>query len=170
MSLPVSKRRREACPRLIWRVEAKAWALLGYSFLAGRHADYRPGSPDLRLVQDALNEVQILTVPDGAPTLSAQQRWALCAPTGSPHRFASDRLLHTDLAPDNVLVGERAHLVDWAWPTRGAAWIDPAILALRLIAAGHSPRQADAIARTFPSWKSADLVSKCAFATANARL
>ncbi|MFJ5776954.1 aminoglycoside phosphotransferase [Streptomyces sp. NPDC093094] len=160
----------QACPRLVWQVRAKGWELLGYQYLAGRHADYRPGSPDLHLVRAALHEVQCLAVPDSVPTLPAQRRWADYAPPGTVELFAGDALLHTDLAPDNVLVGERAHLVDWAWPTRGAAWIDPAILAMRLLAAGHTPQEADAVADTFPSWKGAGIDAKAAFAAANARL
>ncbi|WAZ19124.1 aminoglycoside phosphotransferase [Streptomyces cinnabarinus] len=160
----------DACPRLMWRVQVKGWELLGYQFLAGRHADYRPGSPDLHLVRAALTEVQCLTVPPRARVLSAQERWASYAAPGTADLFAGDALLHTDLAPDNVLVAERACLVDWAWPTRGAAWIDPAIWALRLLAAGHTPQEADAAAGAFPSWKRADDISKSAFATASARL
>lgn len=159
-----------ACPRLMWQVRERGWVLLGYQYLAGRHADYRPGSPDLPLVQAAVDEVQRLTVGDSAHVLPAQQRWAPYAPAGTAQLFAGDALLHTDLSPDNVLVGDRAHLVDWAWPTRGAAWIDPAILTLRLLAAGHTPGEADAIADGFPSWKHADPASKAAFAAANARL
>ncbi|MGC0334341.1 hypothetical protein RKD23_007331 [Streptomyces sp. SAI-170] len=160
----------KACPRLIWQVQERGWVLLGYQYLAGRHADYRPGSPDLHLVRAAVDEIQCLTVADTARALPAQQRWGPYTRPGTAHLFAGDTLLHTDLAPDNVLVGDRAHLVDWAWPTRGAAWIDPAILSLRLLSAGHTPREADAIADTFPSWKHAEAGSKAAFAAANARL
>ncbi|MFD1535587.1 hypothetical protein [Nonomuraea guangzhouensis] len=35
----------------------------------------------------------------------------------------------TDYNPLNMLIAEgRALLIDWAWPTRGAGWIDPACL------------------------------------------
>lgn len=59
------------------------------------------------------------------------------------------------LEPGNVLVNGRAYLVDWAWPTRGAAWIDPACLAVWLIASGHSPYSAESCAARVPSWQSA---------------
>jgi hypothetical protein len=36
-----------------------------------------------------------------------------------------DALLHTDFNPLNILVGpDRVWMIDWAWPTRGAAFID----------------------------------------------
>ncbi|MFE0792384.1 hypothetical protein [Streptomyces mutabilis] len=63
---------------------------------------------------------------------------------------------------------DRAHIIDWAWPTRGAAWIDPAILILRLLEAGHTLVEADAFARRFPSWLTAPAKATKAFAAANA--
>ncbi|WP_158734445.1 hypothetical protein [Streptomyces sp. NRRL F-2747] len=64
---------------------------------------------------------------------------------------------------------DRAHLIDWAWPTRGAAWIDPAVLILRLMEGGHSAEAADAWARgEFPSWAAARHTAVAAFSEANA--
>ncbi|MFG2476526.1 hypothetical protein [Streptomyces fagopyri] len=118
----------------------------------GRHADYAPGSPDLPLVEAALTEMQAVTAPADVEIKDAVDRWADYAPPGTVHYFGGDTLLHTDFAPDNVLiVGGRAHLVDWAWPTRGAAWIDPGALALRLMDAGHPVEAAVAFAGRFPS-------------------
>ncbi|MER6470973.1 hypothetical protein [Streptomyces collinus] len=90
------------------------------------------------------------------------------APPGTAHLLASTTRLHTDLAPHNVLVDNRAHLIDWAWPTRGAAWIDPAVLILRLLEAGHSLTSAESVARQFPSWRSAPRPAAQAFTAANA--
>ncbi|MFD4261387.1 hypothetical protein ACFWR9_28105 [Streptomyces sp. NPDC058534] len=67
-----------------------------------------------------------------------------------------------------ALSHDRAHIIDWAWPTRGAAWIDPAILILRLLEAGHTLVEADAFACRFPSWRTAPAEAKEAFASANA--
>lgn len=50
----------------------------------------------------------------------------------------------------------RGVLVDWAFVSRGAAWLEPAMLLPWLIGAGHSPRQADEWAGRFPSWAQAD--------------
>lgn len=159
-----------ACPRLYWHIEAGGWVLLGYEVLAARHADYHPGSPDLPLVATALAELQEVAAPANIPIKVAEQRWAAYAPPGTAGLFAGTTLLHTDFAPDNVLVDERAHLIDWAWPTRGAAWIDPAVLALRLLDSGHTTAEADAFACTFASWRNADPAAKTAFAAACAAL
>ncbi|MEV0707945.1 phosphotransferase [Nocardia aurea] len=58
------------------------------------------------------------------------------------HGFArGNTLLHTDLRPDNMI--RRADgsvvVVDWAWPCRGAAWIDLVGLAPSLVRAGTDP-------------------------------
>ena len=63
-------------------------------------------------------------------------------------------LLHTDWKADNVLIiaDGRAWLVDWAWASRGAAWIDPALWAIWLIASGHSAEGANSLAGQHPAW------------------
>jgi hypothetical protein len=157
-----------ACPRLYWHIETAGWDLLGYEVIQGRHADYAPGSDDLPLVTAAVEELQQTTAPADIAIKAAEQRWAAYAPPGTAGLFAGDTLLHTDLAPHNVLVDERAHIIDWAWPTRGAAWIDPAVLILRLMEAGHSLASADSVARRLPSWRSAPAPAVRAFAAANA--
>jgi len=54
-----------------------------------------------------------------------------------------DALLHTDVNPLNILLGpDRTWIMDWAWPTRGAAFIDAACFLIRAMAAGHSASQA----------------------------
>lgn len=159
----------EACPRLLWRVEAAGWDLLGYEYLDGRHADYTPGSPDLALVAGAVVELQRVELPTDAPVKDAAQRWAAYAGGEDTSPLAGATLLHTDLAPHNVLVTDRAHLIDWAWPTRGAAWIDPAVLILRLMEAGHSAAEADAWAHRLPSWAGAPRAGVQLFSDANAR-
>ncbi|MGW3625503.1 aminoglycoside phosphotransferase [Streptomyces sp. NPDC000880] len=157
-----------ASPRLLWHVQAGGWDLIGYQRLTGRHADYAPGSPDLPLVAHAVAEVQATPCPD-IDLKRAEQRWATYAGPAGVDQLAGDTLLHTDLAPHNVLITGRAHVIDWAWPTRGAAWIDPAVLILRLMEAGHTPADADTWARaSFPSWASASHASVTAFCEANA--
>ncbi|MER8009679.1 aminoglycoside phosphotransferase [Streptomyces sp. NPDC094149] len=157
-----------SCPRLYWHIETAGWDLLGYEVLQGRHANYTPGSKDLPLITAALEELQTITAPADLAIKSAEQRWAAYAPPGTAHLFAGDTLLHTDLAAHNVLIDQRAHIIDWAWPTRGAAWIDPAVLILRLLEAGHSLSSADGIARQLPSWRNAPAPAVQAFAAANA--
>ncbi|MFE3099465.1 phosphotransferase [Nocardia tengchongensis] len=56
-------------------------------------------------------------------------------------RAGGDTLLHTDLRPDNLLIdtGGSVSVVDWAWPCRGAAWLDLAALAPAIASAGVDP-------------------------------
>lgn len=160
-----------SCPRLYWHLEVDGWSLLGYEVVDGRHADYTPGSPDLPLVEAALAELQGITAPADVEIKDAVDRWAEYALPGTLQHFDGDALLHTDYAPDNVLItGGRARLVDWAWPTRGAAWIDPGALALRLMDAGHPVDAAVAFAGRFPSWRSAVPEALAAFGAATAAL
>lgn len=176
----VAAQRREAavapylptsCPRLYWHLELGGWSLLGYEMIHGRHADYTPGSPDLPLVEAALVELQSVTAPAGIGIKDAFDRWADYASPGSLHYFEGNTLLHTDFAPDNLLItGDRARLIDWAWPTRGAAWIDPGALILRLMDAGHSVEEALAFASRFPSWRDAKAEALAAFSSATAAL
>jgi thiamine kinase-like enzyme len=82
-----------------------------------------------------------------------------------------DALLHTDFNPLNVLLGlDRVWIVDWAWPTRGAAFIDAACLLIRAMAAGHSAEQAETLACLCPGWRQAPSVAIDIFALASARL
>lgn len=160
-----------SCPRLYWHLEIGGWSLLGYEVLSGRHANYSPGSPDLPLVEAALTELQQVTAPADIEIKTAVERWADYAPPGTVRCFSGNTLLHTDFAPDNVLVADgRARLIDWAWPTRGAAWIDPGALALRLMDAGHTAESAVAFASRFPSWQNADPKALAALGTATAAL
>jgi aminoglycoside phosphotransferase (APT) family kinase protein len=56
---------------------------------------------------------------------------------------AGSSLLHTDLHPLNILVSDRARVIDWAWSRLGAAWVDAAYLIIRLIDEGHEPDAAE---------------------------
>lgn len=158
-----------SCPRLRWHLRAAGWDLIGYEHLVARHPDYTPGSADLPLVARALVELQNTPCPD-IDLKRAEHRWSGYAGPAGVGQLVGDTLLHTDLAPHNMLVTDRAHLIDWAWPTRGAAWIDPAVLILRLMEAGHTAEAADGWARAqFPSWAAAPHASVAAFSDANAR-
>lgn len=86
--------------------------------------------------------------------------------------LGGDTLLHTDYNPENVLItaGGAARLIDWAWPSRGAAWIDPCVLIVRLIAAGHAPEQAERCVGSVPAWQAAPPEGIDAFAAASVRL
>ncbi|MFM9614951.1 protein kinase family protein [Streptomyces niveiscabiei] len=159
-----------ASPRLKWRVRAGGWDLLGYDHAPGHPADLTPGSPDLPLVARALQEVHNTPRP-GVELRNAENRWGSWVRDADPQLLAGDTLLHTTLTPDDLLVGDRAHLVGWSQATVGAAWIDPAVLILRLMAAGHAAYDADLWARRqFPAWAGAPRASVDAFSVANSRV
>ncbi|GAA0352972.1 hypothetical protein [Streptomyces blastmyceticus] len=68
-----------------------------------------------------------------------------------------DALLHTDINPDNLTVEEvGSWIIDWAWPTCGPAFIDPACFVVQLIAAGHSSESAESWAAGCTAWANAD--------------
>lgn len=119
------------------------WNLLGFERIPGDHPK----------VVNALLHLPDITCPAGIEVKRAEDRWA--AYTKTPELLAGTSLLHTEWAPGNVLVADRACLVDWAWPTRGAAWMDPACLAVWLTAYGHAPPSAESWAARIPSWQSA---------------
>lgn len=162
---------RDLSPRLLWRVTGE-WDVLGFEAVQGRHADYQPGSPDVPQVVRSMTRLGERTVPD-LPVKRAEHRWRHYV--GSPEElewFKGDRLLHTDYNPVNVLIaGDTALLIDWAWPTKGAAWLDPACLILRLMAGGgHSAEQAESAVANTPAWQNAPEEGIQVLARANVRL
>jgi hypothetical protein len=157
-------------PRLLWHVEAGGWNVLGFEHVPGRHADYSPGSADLPKVVEAMGVLGEIRCPD-LPVKRSEQRWAGYVEDGAAlELLRGDTLLHTDYNPLNILIAERARIVDWAWPTRGAAWIDPACLVLRLMAAGHAAAAAEAWAAEAPAWGSASREAVDMFAAASQRM
>jgi hypothetical protein len=150
----IVRQRREAminpvvapvAPRLLWHAQTAGWDLLAFeAVLQARHPDYRAGSLDLLRVVQVMNRLSRIPCPD-LPVKHAPQRWAeyLEDPT-TAYLLEGDRLLHSDFSPDNILITpDREWIIDWAWPTRGAGWIDPACWVFRLIAAGHHPASAE---------------------------
>jgi hypothetical protein len=157
-------------PRLLWRVQDE-WDMLGFELVKGGHADYAPGSPDFLAVASLMAVLGGIRCPD-EPVKHAPHRWRgyVDAP-GDLGWLDGDRLLHTDWSPSNVLItGGRGLLVDWAWPTRGAGWIDPACLIIRLIAAGHTPPSAESVVHDVPAWQGAASEGLAVFAGACARM
>ena len=164
---------RELSPRILCHVEADGWNVLAFECISGRHADYSPGSADLPLVLDTMRRLGETPCPDLPSMKLAPQRWAAYY-DDDPSALAfldGNTLLHTDWNPFNVLIGDgTAHLIDWAWPTRGAAWIDPACLVVRLIAAGHTPGDAENVAQRTPAWEAACPHAIDTFSAALARM
>lgn len=166
-----------AGPSLRWQVDVDGWLLLGLEHVAGRHADLRPGSADLPVLAAALDQTAARLTPTPLnPGQPLAARWAYPLGWGKlldhppewldgwtrahlPHLADLERaapalidgatLVHTDPVPQNWLIdGGRARLVDWAWPARAAAWIDAALVVVRLMDAGHTPDDAEQWAQT----------------------
>ncbi|GAA4795465.1 hypothetical protein [Streptomyces ziwulingensis] len=158
-------------PPLLWDVEAEEWLVLGFDVVDGRSADFAPGSPDLALVVDAISEIGRLSLPPVAQDW-VETRWdRFTADSLEAELFRGDSLLYTDINPSNFLVEKRrVWAVDWAWPTRGAGFIDPALLVIQLIAAEHTPGDAEKWAERLPSWREATSQAVDAFAAANLRM
>jgi hypothetical protein len=164
-------------PRLLWTVETGGWLLAGYAFVPGRHADLAPGSPDIPAATGVVSRLaEKLTrspMPDLTPLATKYQRFAgwewlanqhadLLDPWEKQHldrlvqadrditdALAGHSLVHGDVHELNLLVTDgQASLVDWAWARTAPAWVDAALLAIRLIAAGHHPADAERLVVT----------------------
>jgi hypothetical protein len=165
---------RDISPALLWHFDEAGWNVLGYEYAPGRHADYGPESPDLDRLVQLMRALSAIKVPDDTgPLKRAEDRWKpYVDDPASASVFAGPVLTHSDWTPDNVLVAEdRAWLIDWAWPTLGAAWTDPACWVLRLMASGgHTAHQAERQASRLPAFRAADPAHVDLFAYANVRL
>jgi len=157
---------RHVSAPLEWGVVADGWSLLGFGYMPGRQASYRPGSPDLELITEMMSKLP--AAPGNLDLKRAEQRWSGYSEQAG--LFAGDHLSHTDWSPGNVLVADDARLVDWAWPTRGTAWIDPACWIVWLIACGHSPAQAESHAARVPAFAQAPGRAMTAFSAAQAAM
>ncbi|MFI9047285.1 aminoglycoside phosphotransferase [Streptomyces sp. NPDC053427] len=155
---------RDLAPALLWRAEDAGWDLIAFEDIQGRHADYAPGSPHIPLVADTMTRLSAVQAPDIALRDMPDR---MKDHTDTPELFAGNTLLHTDWFPTNVLItGGRAVLVDWAWASRGAPWIDPALWVVWLVKSGHTPAQADQWAARVPAWRTAPAEGVNAFAAA----
>jgi hypothetical protein len=158
-------------PRLPQQAEEAGWNLLAFEYIPGaRHADYRPGSSDLPKVVAAMNRLRLIPCRN-LPVKEATQRWSAYLDNHACAWLDGDTLLHTDFNSLNVLIAPQATwIVDWAWPTRGAAFIDPACFPLRLMASGHTATSAERWAAQCAGWDQAPAPAINAFAISSARL
>ena len=87
----------------------------------------------------------------------------------SDHRRVITQAREAAVAP---LVSEISPaLIDWAWPTLGAGWTDPACWVLRLMASGgHTAHEAERQASRLPAFAAADPAHIDLFTAANVRL
>jgi hypothetical protein len=151
-------------PRLLWSVEEAGWLLLCFEHVAGRHPNFGPNSVDLAAIAETFMFLAEALTPCPVPVQPFSKRWeGLIA----PELVAGDTLLHTDVTPHNFLVtASGTRVVDWAMPCRGAAWIDAAFLVVRLVAAGHTPAEAETWAEQLGAWRGASSRAVDAFADA----
>ncbi|MEU8347759.1 phosphotransferase [Spirillospora sp. NPDC048832] len=145
----------EFAPRLHWMVDAEGWVVLGFEHVAGRHADFAPGSPDLEVLAKTVTALQATPCPD-VVRMRVERRWETVTEDVSP--MAGTALLHTDVNAENLLITRdgRAVLVDWAFASRGASWVELGLLLPWLLKAGHTPAEAADWVAGFPSWSEAD--------------
>jgi hypothetical protein len=177
----VARQRREAMinpyvlsltPQLHWQAEGAGWNLLAFAYVPGaRHADYSPEPADLPAVVRVINRLQQMRCPD-LPMKRAGQRWAAYVDDDTDLALlAGTTLLHTDFNPlDVFMTADGTWIIDWAWPTRGAAFINPACFLLRLMLDGHTAPLAEAWAAQFTSWRTTPHEAINVFAVACARL
>lgn len=158
----------EFAPRLRWQVEAGEWLALGFDHVQGRPADFSPGSPDLDVLTKTIHAIQNVRCPE-AVRLLVERRWQRFTDDVTP--LAGGALLHTDLNEDNFIITPdgRAYVVDWAFVSRGNAWLELGLLIPWLLKAGHSPRAADAWVSQFPSWGQAPAADIDMFSVAFAK-
>ncbi|GAB3849352.1 phosphotransferase family protein [Dactylosporangium cerinum] len=161
---------RSVAPALIGHTVTSGWNILIFEALPGRRADYQPGSADLPNVADLIRRIGDLPTPQIELRDATQRLAAYVTCEDDLRHFAGDTLLHTDWNHSNVIIGDDIRIVDWAWATRGAPWLDAAYWTIWLIAAGHTPESAEHNAATIPAWQSASIAGLNAFAAANARL
>jgi hypothetical protein len=161
-------------PRLLWSGRAAGWLLLAFEHVPdARETVLSPRSPDVAAVLDTVACLgETLTpcpwpdAPGVAEKVSVMRQRAEAAPTDGLYAAAlhgldlddlsGASLLHADLHEGNLLLaGGRVHVIDWSLAACGATWVDLALLVPRLIAAGHTPEQAEGLASGIPAWKSA---------------
>lgn len=125
--------------------------MVGTEHLDGPHPDLSPGSPDLHLLAEVLKRLQTTVAPEGN-WYSAGSRlgWEQEAASG-------EMLVHSDLNPANlIMTADGLRVVDWAYTTRAASWVELALIMQWLIGSGHAPEQAEDWLTQFPAWAAVD--------------
>ncbi|MET8830487.1 phosphotransferase [Streptomyces sp. NPDC004610] len=136
----------------------------------GRHIDYGPETGDLIPLADMLRRLRHLRTP-AFPVPQLADRLAGHLSAREAHALRGTHLLHTDTNPHNVLVSRsgHAHLVDWAMPALGPAWVDAAYTATWLMCFGQTPEDTGTWLSGIPSWQQADTRAVEAFVNGTCR-
>ncbi|MFI5893061.1 phosphotransferase [Actinoplanes sp. NPDC051513] len=150
-------------PAIQWHFETGGWLVAGFEQLDGPHADLSPSSPDLDLLAAAIYDLNRSSPPD-LPLFNPLARLGFSHPT-----MDGDTLVHTDLNPANLIVTSGSlRIVDWAYATKAAPWVELALLVQWLIGSGHTPGQAEDWLARFPAWDTAGIEALDHFAIRNA--
>lgn len=135
-------------PAVEWHVETAGWLVVGFEHCAGPHADLSPGSPHLDLLSATLRELGGTPAPGHLSWFSPEARLGFAHPA-----MDGATLVHTDLNASNLIVTARGlRIVDWAYATKAAAWVELAMLAPWKIGSGHTPEQAEHWLAQHPAW------------------
>ncbi|MET7391803.1 aminoglycoside phosphotransferase [Streptomyces sp. NPDC005529] len=162
---------RGIAPDLHWFVEADGWSLLGFQHVEGRHADFTANSSDLPAISAAMAQLAEVPAPRVELKAMAHRLRNYVDDPADLTWFEGESLLHTEWNPQNILITDVGALfVDWGWASTGAAWIDPALWLLWLIAHGHTAEQAEGVASAHPAWNIAPPAGLDALASAQQRL
>ncbi|MFI7594010.1 phosphotransferase family protein [Micromonospora sp. NPDC049359] len=150
-------------PAVLWHFERADWLVVGAELLDGPHPDLSPRSPDLDLLRVTLKALQGTPAPRGN-WFTPAGRLGFALP-----EMEGRTLVHSDINPSNlILTAGGLRVVDWAWMTEAAAWVELALLAQWLIGSGHSPAAAEQWLAQFPAWSSVTPDVLDAFAAMNA--
>ncbi|MGC4768801.1 phosphotransferase family protein [Micromonospora sp. DT44] len=150
-------------PAVLWHFERDGWLVVGAELLDGPHPDLSPGSPDLDLLRVTLKALQGTPAPRGT-WFTPAGRLGFALPD-----MQGRTLVHSDINPTNlILTPAGIRVVDWAWTTEAAAWVELALLVQWLIGSGHSPAQAEEWLAQFPAWTAVGGDALDAFAAMNA--
>lgn len=155
-----------SAPGVLWEVDAGGWLLYGYEYVDGRHPDLAPGSADLAPLVRTLAVLSEAPWPEALSKKPLHTRWAGFLPEAVPTGLQGRGLAHTDMSPRNMLVTPAGQLLllDWALSCPAPSWADTALAIPRLISAGHTPEQAETIARQVPAYRAADPAAVTVFA------
>ncbi|GGM25370.1 hypothetical protein [Micromonospora yangpuensis] len=125
-------------PTVLWDFESAGWLVVGTEYLEGPHPVLSPGSPDLELLAVGLTALQETPAPEGT-WYDPAARCGFELPA-----MAGRMLVHSDLNPTNLIVTAGGlRIMDWAYTTRAASWVELALLVPWLIGGGHTPRCRD---------------------------
>ncbi|OPC81009.1 hypothetical protein B4N89_08665 [Embleya scabrispora] len=164
---------RFAAP-LLGDLVVDGWRVLVFEYVEGTHVDLSPGSDELDVLAQTLEDVQTIDPPYGIELPALAERWEKYLTGDERSLLAGDALVHTDLVSENLMIryagyGRRLYLLDWGRAAIGPAWAEYAGLYDRLLLGGHSPESARAWLGRFHAWRHAGRAALGAFVAARQR-